>query len=128
MIIVQEAGTGQRWQFAQPFIIGREPGARSLAGKKPDIMPDDHFVSVWHCLVSKIHGEWWAEDLGSTNGTYLNESEQRLRHLTLLRRGDRIRVGRTEYIMVPVETAACVTAEVGPARLEIVAGAVSGRS
>lgn len=54
----------------------------------------------WDACVSRDHARlqqdgdgWVLEDLGSTNGTYLGQ--QRLTEPTVVRPGDRIRVGRT---------------------------------
>jgi hypothetical protein len=47
--------------------LGRKPGN--------DIVLDDDFVSGEHALVSWRDGRAWIEDAGSTNGTFLNDSE-----------------------------------------------------
>ena len=46
-------------------------------GRKPSnsIILDDDFVSSEHSLISWRDGRPWLEDVASTNGTYLNESE-----------------------------------------------------
>ncbi len=46
-------------------------------GRKPsnDIVLDDDFVSGEHALISWRDGRAWLEDVGSTNGTFLNDSE-----------------------------------------------------
>jgi hypothetical protein len=46
-------------------------------GRKPSnsIVLDDDFVSSEHSLISWRDGRPWLEDVASTNGTYLNESE-----------------------------------------------------
>jgi len=43
--------------------------------------------------VFRRSGELWIEDLGSTNGTFLND--ERLESPSRLRRGDRVKVGST---------------------------------
>lgn len=53
----------------------------------------DSYASSLHARVFPRGAEVWVEDLGSTNGTYLNE-----RHLdgpARLEKGDRVRVGGT---------------------------------
>lgn len=64
--------------------IGRAAGCR--------ISVDDSHVSKLHARVYRADGDWFVEDLGSTNGTHLNES---LVDTARLRSGDRIRVGET---------------------------------
>ena len=46
-------------------------------GRKPSntIVMDDDFVSSEHSLVSWRDGRAWLEDVASTNGTFLNNSE-----------------------------------------------------
>lgn len=46
-------------------------------GRKPSntILLDDDFVSGEHSLVNWRDGHAWLEDAGSTNGTFLNDSE-----------------------------------------------------
>lgn len=53
--------------FTKPeIIIGRDPAC--------DFPLDDFMISVRHCKLSFHHKQWWAEDLGSTNGSYLNNT------------------------------------------------------
>ncbi len=56
-------------------------------------LPDDTFVSQIHARVYRRDGKLYVEDLGSTNGTYLNT--KKLTTPAALRKGDRIQVGRT---------------------------------
>lgn len=65
--------------------IGRGPAC--------DIRPDDRYLSQAHARISRQGEGWVVEDLGSTNGTFLNE-----RKVTVpspISVGDRIRVGKT---------------------------------
>lgn len=63
--------------------IGRDEGC--------DIRPDDAYLSQFHAKLYANDGVWYVEDLGSTNGTYLNQ--QRLTGPMELHAGDTIRVG-----------------------------------
>ena len=53
----------------------------------------DTFVSQLHARLYRRDTRMWVEDLGSTNGTYVNS--KRLTAPVALRRGDRVQVGRT---------------------------------
>ena len=68
------------------LVIGRATSA-ALA------LPGDSFVSSRHARVFRRDGGVWVEDLGSTNGTYVNGG--RISAATPLRTGDRLQVGRT---------------------------------
>lgn len=58
-----------------------------------DIRPDDTYVSQLHAKISNRNNSWVVEDLGSTNGTYLNQ--RKVTAPTAISAGDRIRVGKT---------------------------------
>jgi pSer/pThr/pTyr-binding forkhead associated (FHA) protein len=69
--------------------------ASSVIGRAPEceIRLDDAYISQQHARIFGKNGSWYVEDLGSTNGTYVNE--QRLASPAMLQPGDRIRVGTT---------------------------------
>jgi pSer/pThr/pTyr-binding forkhead associated (FHA) protein len=67
--------------------IGRSP--------QTDIPIDDRFASGRHARIYERDGLSYIEDMGSTNGTYLNG--KRLAEPELLRTEDRIRIGDTEF-------------------------------
>ena len=54
---------------------------------------DDRYSSQFHARLYPKGGGWYLEDLGSTNGTYLNR--QRVQGSTEVHAGDSIRIGRT---------------------------------
>lgn len=56
-------------------------------------LADDTFVSQLHARVFRRDGELFIEDLGSTNGTYLNGKQVSV--TSVIRKGDRLQVGRT---------------------------------
>ena len=66
--------------------IGRAPGCQVS-------LPDDTFASTVHARVYGRDGTIYVEDLGSTNGTYLNG--MRLGAHAVLRPGDQLQVGNT---------------------------------
>ena len=83
--------------------MGYEPGTivevhdEATLGRAPtsDVRIEDSFASSAHARVFPRGGTMLIEDLGSTNGTYLNERQ--LTAPEVLRSGDTIRIGETEY-------------------------------
>lgn len=63
--------------------IGRDPAS--------DYPIDHPTISLRHCRLSFHNKQWWAEDLESTNGSYLNESQ--IDSPTVLTDGDDLRLG-----------------------------------
>jgi pSer/pThr/pTyr-binding forkhead associated (FHA) protein len=55
---------------------------------------DDTYVSQQHARIFDRAGNWYVEDLGSTNGTFVNE--QKLVAPAMLTPGDTVRVGTTK--------------------------------
>jgi FHA domain len=79
---------------------GAKPRSVRLAGGmvvgraiECDLRLEDTYVSQQHARIFGKNGSWYVEDLGSTNGTFVNE--QRLAAPAMLAPGDRIRVGTT---------------------------------
>lgn len=56
-------------------------------------IPDDAFVSATHARLYTIDGTTYVEDLGSTNGSYLNGA--RLGSVQPITVGDRLQIGST---------------------------------
>jgi hypothetical protein len=54
---------------------------------------DDTYASSFHARLFVRDGEWYVEDLGSTNGTFVNQ--QRVTEPIPVGAGDRVRIGRT---------------------------------
>jgi pSer/pThr/pTyr-binding forkhead associated (FHA) protein len=54
---------------------------------------DDTYVSTFHARIFNRDGSWFLEDLGSTNGTYVNQ--RRVTSPVELAAGDRIKLGKT---------------------------------
>jgi hypothetical protein len=68
-----------------PLLIGR--------GSDAAIRLDDDYVSTRHARIAASGDQWFVEDLGSTNGTYIGS--QRLGQPTTLQVGSQIRIGKT---------------------------------
>lgn len=80
--------TRRAFQHAEIF-IGRDPAC--------DVTLEDNGISVRHARLSYHHGQWWLEDLASTNGTRLNQTL--LQVPTVLVSGDQIECGHTVIIV-----------------------------
>jgi pSer/pThr/pTyr-binding forkhead associated (FHA) protein len=77
---------GTAFELGPEITLGRSPGcAVPLEG--------DTFASSVHARVYRRDGETWLEDLGSTNGTFLNG--ERVAAPVRLKRGDQLKVGHT---------------------------------
>ena len=78
----------QRHSFGTTFTVGRQG----------NIVITDEFASSHHARFQVAHGIWFIEDLGSTNGTWLNG--RRFRAPQHLNRGDKVKIGRTVITVV----------------------------
>jgi pSer/pThr/pTyr-binding forkhead associated (FHA) protein len=84
--IVEGANAGETASLdAAPLLIGR--------GSDAAIRLDDDYVSTRHARIAASGDQWFVEDLGSTNGTYLGS--QRLTQPATLQLGSQIRIGKT---------------------------------
>ena len=71
--------------FRDPeIILGRDPHC--------EIYLDHETVSADHARLSYHHGQWWLEDLNSTNGTTLNG--EKVKTPTIIVGNDEIRCGK----------------------------------
>lgn len=68
-----------------PITIGRAPDST--------LVVDDEYASARHARIFPHEGNWVAEDLGSTNGTWIGKT--RLTTPTMLQIGQSLRVGQT---------------------------------
>jgi hypothetical protein len=81
-----QLGSNKTWKLdSDEITLGRS----STNG----IVVDDPNASRAHAQLSRREGEWWLTDLGSTNGTLVNEAMIKERRLSS---GDRIKIGATE--------------------------------
>ena len=74
--------------FSQPEImIGRDTNC--------DLSMMDEAVSSHHARLTHHHGQWWLEDLNSTNGTFLNR--EILTTPAVVITGDQFKCGNTVF-------------------------------
>jgi hypothetical protein len=86
VVVLDEAGSRvSTHRLTGALDIGRDAACA--------IRPDDTYLSQQHARIFERNGSWNVEDLGSTNGTYLNQ--QKVTVPSQLSPGDRIRVGKT---------------------------------
>ncbi|MCA1831857.1 MAG: FHA domain-containing protein [Actinobacteria bacterium] len=86
LVLTQENKEPQSFPMNdQPITIGR--------GSTCEVVLDDNYSSQFHARVFPRDGSWFVEDLGSTNGTYLNRVK--VSSASPLAAGDEIRIGKT---------------------------------
>ena len=86
VLVVGGDNQGERADLTQaPILIGRGPDAA--------IRLDDDYVSTRHARIASSGDQWFVEDLGSTNGTYIGS--HRLTQPTTLQLGSQVRIGKT---------------------------------
>ena len=79
----------------QPVVLGRSSGSQRVDLDLSPLDPDA-YVSRRHAQITYADGRYWLADLGSSNGTYLNDGRLERERAVALRHGDRIRLGRVE--------------------------------
>ena len=76
---------GQTYDLVDELTVGRAGGCQ--------ITLDDTYVSQLHARVFRRDGQLYVEDLGSTNGTFLNR--KKVTAPIAIRKGDRLQIGKT---------------------------------
>lgn len=85
VVLDEEGGRSGTHRLTDTLQIGRDASC--------DITLSDTYASQQHAKISNRNGSWVIEDLGSTNGTYLNQ--RKVTVPTALAPGDSIRIGKT---------------------------------
>jgi len=87
VVLAADRNIGARYLLDDQVAIGR--------AEDSGILIDDTYASQQHARVFSDSGSFFVEDLGSTNGTYLNG--RKITHAMELRPGDRIKIGKTVF-------------------------------
>jgi hypothetical protein len=87
LVLLEGVGPASATLRTPETTFGRDPSCTFT-------IPDSS-VSHRHARVYHSDGEWYIEDLGSTNGTYVNERP--LNRPVVLRIGDRVAMGRSVF-------------------------------
>jgi pSer/pThr/pTyr-binding forkhead associated (FHA) protein len=85
-VVEPAARKGQVYDVSDELKIGRAATCQVA-------LADDSYVSQLHARIFRRDGSLFIEDMGSTNGTFLNR--KKLTGPVALRRGDRVQVGQT---------------------------------
>ena len=86
VLVTEGANAGERAELDQaPILIGR--------GTDAAIRLDDDYVSTRHARIAASGDQWYVEDLGSTNGTYVGNS--RISQATAISLGTQVRIGKS---------------------------------
>ena len=87
LVVVEPADRrGEEFPLGEEVTVGRAGGCGVP-------IPDDTFVSQLHARVFRRDGDLYVEDLGSTNGTYLNK--RKITTVATMRKGDKLQIGKT---------------------------------
>ena len=79
---------GRTFDLDDELTVGRSPGCGVP-------MPDDVYTSTVHARLFRHNDQLWVEDLGSTNGTFVNS--ERITQAVRLGKGDLLQVGSTVF-------------------------------
>ena len=79
---------GRAYDLDDELTVGRSPGCGVS-------MPEDIYASTLHARLFRVNDQLWVEDLGSTNGTFVN-SEQ-IGQAVRLGKGDQLQIGSTVF-------------------------------
>jgi hypothetical protein len=87
-VVQPDAEAGRTYDLDDELTIGRSPGCGVA-------MPGDIYTSTLHARLFRRNDQLWVEDLGSTNGTFVN-SEQ-IKQAVRLGKGDLLQIGSTVF-------------------------------
>ena len=85
MVVEPPDQKGRSYDLSDEMTVGRAAGC--------NVVLDDNYVSQLHTRIFRRDGQLMVEDLGSTNGTYLNN--RKVSGPMVMKPGDQLRVGKT---------------------------------
>jgi pSer/pThr/pTyr-binding forkhead associated (FHA) protein len=88
-IVLQEVSSGRNYEISLPCVVGRSSQA--------DLTLSDPSISKRHALLVEINNEIWIEDLGSSNGVFVNDLK--IQEKMILKPGDSIQLGQTKLVV-----------------------------
>ncbi|HVM13222.1 MAG TPA: FHA domain-containing protein [Egibacteraceae bacterium] len=77
---------GRTYELGEELTVGRAGGCQVA-------LEDDNYASQLHARLFRRDGQFYVEDLGSTNGTYVNR--KKVTAPIAIRKGDRLQIGKT---------------------------------
>ncbi len=86
-VIEPQEGYGQTFEVGEEVTLGRAAGC--------GVRVEDSYTSNLHARLFRRNGTLWVEDLGSTNGTWVNA--ERIATTAKLGKGDLLQVGGTVF-------------------------------
>ena len=89
-VVEPAAQQGRTFPLGQEVTVGRAAGCQ--------VTLDDTYASQIHARLFARDGQLFVEDLGSTNGTYLNR--KKVQGPIVMQRGDKLQVGNTVMELV----------------------------
>jgi pSer/pThr/pTyr-binding forkhead associated (FHA) protein len=85
LVVDHEGAKSGTIRLQEPLQVGRADACQIKLG--------DTYISQFHARLFPRDGNWYVEDLGSTNGTYLNQ--RKLTGPSEVHAGDVVRLGKT---------------------------------
>jgi hypothetical protein len=87
-VVQPPSHAGRSYDLDDELTIGRSPGCGVST-------PEDIYTSTLHARLFRRNEQLWVEDLGSTNGTYVNS--ERISKAVRLGKGDMLQIGSTVF-------------------------------
>ena len=87
-VVEPPAHAGRTYDLDDELTIGRSPGCGVS-------MPEDIYTSTLHARLFRRNDQLWVEDLGSTNGTFVNREQ--ISRAVRLGKGDLLQIGSTVF-------------------------------